>query len=330
MISVVLPVYNRAALLPVTLRSLLRQQQPPGDIIVVDDGSTDNSVQVARSFGEPVRVICQANQGPAAARNRGLAAAQGDWVHFFDSDDLAFPNLHAEQLEAVQRSGADIAFSPWLKCRIQNQRCIPIQQVFQRNGLPGSNLIHALLTNWSVVPICSLVRTRLARQVGGFPVELRGTEDQLFFLRLLLAGGRVIHTPDTLVIYRADNPGKLTSDDPASRLRHLRQWAAFLLLAHTECCRTGLDPSRWFDYRLRVWDARTSLQNLGDASDQLLLNQLCELEGSAWQQPLYRARRSLQRKGGGLTWRLFGRRAHRSFRCGPVRPQWQQQLNQLA
>lgn len=327
MLSVVVPVYNRAHLLPLTLASLLAQTQPADEILVVDDGSSDGSAAVAESFGSPVRVIRQANQGPAVARNRGLAEALGDWVHFFDSDDLALPTLHAEQLRVLEASGADVAYAPWLKCEISAQAIVPTNHVLQQNGLPHGNLVRALLTNWSVVPICCLIRTRLARQVGGFPAELHGTEDQLFFLRLLLAGAQVVHSPDTLVVYRADNPGKLSAGGDG---KHLRQWARFLLLAQEACLLHGVDPSRWFDFRLRVWDARVSLASQADPADQPLIEALHQLERGPWPELLYPLRRSIRRKGGGLTWRMLGRRAHRSFRAGALPPRLQTQLDQLA
>ncbi len=317
MLSVVVPVYNRADLLPLTLASLLDQTQPADEILVVDDGSTDESAAIAESFGPPVRVIRQANQGPAGARNRGLAEAQGEWVHFFDSDDLALPNLHAEQLAALERCGADVAYSPWLKCHMTVQAIVPINHVLQRHGLPRSDLVRALLTNWSVVPICCLIRTSIARRVGGFPTDLYGTEDQLFFLRLLLAGACVVHTPSTLVLYRADNPGKLSGAGQGS-CHHLRQWARFLLMAREACLPHGIDPCRWFDYRLRVWDARVSLAAQAEPGDLPLMEALYQLEHGPWPGMLYHLRRTIRRKGGGLTWRLLGRRAHRSFRVGTL------------
>lgn len=326
MLSVVVPVYNRADLLPRTLASLLAQTQTADEILVVDDGSSDGSAAVAESFGSPVRVIRQANQGPAAARNRGLAEALGDWVHFFDSDDLALPTLHAEQLRVLEASGADVAYAPWLKCEISAQAIVPTNHVLQQVGLPHGNLVRALLTNWSVVPICCLIRTRLARQVGGFPAELHGTEDQLFFLRLLLAGARVVHSPGTLVVYRADNPGKLSAGDDG---KHLRQWARFLLMARDACLLHGVDPCRWFDFRLRVWDARVSLAAQAKPHDRPLMEALHQLEHGPWPGMLYPLRRSIRRKGGGLSWRLLGRRAHRSFRAGALRTSQLAELQQF-
>jgi len=97
--SVIIPVYNSAATLARAVESVLAQTWAPHEIIVVDDGSSDNSLQLARGFGAPVRVITQANAGVSAARNRGAEVATGDWLAFLDADDWYYPERlrwHAE------------------------------------------------------------------------------------------------------------------------------------------------------------------------------------------------------------------------------------------
>ena len=146
-ISVIIPAYNRAGLIGETLQSLLNQTLPAREIIVVDDGSTDDTARVVERIAEELevrrleiddkqgagssdqgaldsrhspldsqpaakprlRVIRQQNAGPGVARNRGLAEATGEFIHFFDSDDVAAPNKHEVQLRALIETGADIA-----------------------------------------------------------------------------------------------------------------------------------------------------------------------------------------------------------------------------
>src|SRR5262249_59293001 len=91
-ISVVIPCYNGARFLRETLASVLAQTLPPLEVLVIDDGSTDDSGAVAESFGPPVRVIRQPNQGESVARNRGIEEAKGEWVGFLDADDLWNPD----------------------------------------------------------------------------------------------------------------------------------------------------------------------------------------------------------------------------------------------
>lgn len=88
LISVIIPTFNRAALLPDALASVQAQNYDALQVIVVDDGSTDNSAEVLRSLDGKLEYIYQRNQGPAAARNTGLCHARGEWIAFLDSDDV--------------------------------------------------------------------------------------------------------------------------------------------------------------------------------------------------------------------------------------------------
>lgn len=97
-VSVVVPAYNAAATLDETLSSLLSQTRRPDEIIVVDDGSSDNTAQLLRGYGPAITVVTKANGGLASARNVGCRAATGDYVAFLDADDLAVP--HRIELQA--------------------------------------------------------------------------------------------------------------------------------------------------------------------------------------------------------------------------------------
>jgi hypothetical protein len=108
-ISVITPCYNGGKYLRETIESVLAQTYPPLEMIVVDDGSTDDSAAIAESFGPPVRVIRQTNQGESAARNRGIAEARGDYLHFLDADDLLHPEAFARLADAVRDTPGAVA-----------------------------------------------------------------------------------------------------------------------------------------------------------------------------------------------------------------------------
>lgn len=99
LVSVVIPAYNAGSTLGETLRSVLAQTHPTLDVVVVDDGSRDDTPRVAAAFGERVRVISQANAGIATARNVSLRAARGDFIALLDADDLCEPERIAVQLK---------------------------------------------------------------------------------------------------------------------------------------------------------------------------------------------------------------------------------------
>src|SRR5262245_16886500 len=107
LVSVVIPTRNRASLLERTLRSVLAQRMGDLEVVVVDDGSTDDTTSVAGAADVRVAVVRnQTPEGVSAARNRGIAAARGSWIAFCDDDDLWSPEKLTLQLDAAQRAGA--------------------------------------------------------------------------------------------------------------------------------------------------------------------------------------------------------------------------------
>jgi glycosyltransferase involved in cell wall biosynthesis len=103
-VSVVVPTYNRAELLKLTLSSILSQTAPALEVIVVDDGSTDHTAQVCAGLTGSVRYIRQENRGLPAARNTGIRASMGEWIAFCDSDDIWVADKLAIQIEALRRT----------------------------------------------------------------------------------------------------------------------------------------------------------------------------------------------------------------------------------
>ncbi|BCX82140.1 hypothetical protein MIT9_P1725 [Methylomarinovum caldicuralii] len=101
--SVVIAVHNGERTLKRAIDSILAQTLPPREVIVVDDGSTDASAEIAAGYGAPVRVLRQQNRGAAAARNAGVAAARGNWIAFLDADDYYYPRRLELAAEAVRR-----------------------------------------------------------------------------------------------------------------------------------------------------------------------------------------------------------------------------------
>ena len=111
MISVVLPSYNRAHILPRAIESILGQTYKDIELIIVDDGSSDNTAEVVGSFSDSrIVYVRQENAGACAARNNGIAHARGDYIAFQDSDDIWHQDKLEKQLATLQNTGADIVF----------------------------------------------------------------------------------------------------------------------------------------------------------------------------------------------------------------------------
>ena len=339
-ISVIIPAYNRALLIGETLRSLLSQTVPADEIIVVDDGSTDETSNAAlAAFDEwksgnvkgkkltDFRVISQENSGPAKARNSGVAASTGEFIHFFDSDDLAAPNKHEVQLNALLESGAEIAYGPWVKGKICDGTFTPENSVLQQRGLPNGDLIEALLTNWSIVPHACLFRRSIVEKTGGFPEHLYAGEDQLMFLNCLLSGAKVVHTLGTLELYRIGVAGKIT-DSGTAQNRHAAQWARFLVDADQACRKHGISPTNWYGFRARAWEAIQDMKKFGIV-DQDLIKSLNFIKGAGTPDIIYLLEREMRRKFLGLKSRLVGNRENSSFMAAPLTNEQKLQIQKM-
>ena len=122
-VSVVIPAYNIGDFIARAINSVLAQTHPPSEIIVVDDGSTDNTGEVIRSFGEKVRYIHQQNGGLSAARNTAMRASECKWISFLDGDDEWLPGHLQAQIELLRRN-PDLMWSTgnYLRCLCDKPR----------------------------------------------------------------------------------------------------------------------------------------------------------------------------------------------------------------
>ena len=250
-VSVVVPCYNGAPFLRETLESALAQTHPPLEVIVVDDGSTDDSAAIAEGFGPPVRVIRQGNQGESVARNRGVEAATGEWVAFLDADDLWEPGKTSVQLAAA--GSGDVA------CHTLIERFWPDGSVVRQAPVPaGYGYTVAELANWRTNaiqgPSSLLVRREACPR---FDAAVRYGEDTLFCLELSRRGS-IARVDEHLSRYR-QHPGSQRHDfrGYAQRFAAVTGW----IEAHCEGSEaaealTGICESRADILRRAYYDRR--------------------------------------------------------------------------
>ena len=200
LVSVVIPVFNGEGFLREAVESVLAQKYSPLEIIMVDDGSTDGTADVARSLPETVRYLHQTNQGPAAARNRGIERAQGSLIAFADADDLWPEDKLALQLPYLMRDpAAEIVMG-----RIQ-------QVLLSETG--AENFAEPA---YSVNLGSAIIRKSVFERVGLFDETMRYSEDVDWFMRAREGGAAIVTIDAVTLLYRQHDQnmtrGKSTSE----------------------------------------------------------------------------------------------------------------------
>lgn len=191
LVSVVMPAYNAAPYLEAAIRSVLEQDYPAVELIVVDDGSSDGTPEFAAGFGERVRVLCQQNAGPAAARNRGMAAARGELVAFLDADDVWLPGKLRAQVDYLRdHPEVGVVYGGFLRWSAAPDGSFGPPPV-PPGADPGEPLVReqsgwiytGLLFDNIVHVITAMLRKPVIDRLGGFDETLRTGEDYDFWLR---------------------------------------------------------------------------------------------------------------------------------------------------
>jgi len=194
-VSVVVPTFNRAHLINRALQSVVSQTYRPLDLIVVDDGSTDDTCERVRTEYPHATLLSQSNQGVSAARNRGLSVAQGDWIAFLDSDDTWCESKIEQQLQALAKE--------------PRSRICHTDEVWIRNGVrvnpmnkhlkSGGNIFKQCLPRCVISPSAVLLHRSVFEDFGSFDEELPACEDYDLWLRLS-AKLPVTYLPEKLVV----------------------------------------------------------------------------------------------------------------------------------
>ncbi|WP_288373832.1 glycosyltransferase family 2 protein [uncultured Algoriphagus sp.] len=212
LVSIIIPVYNKALFVSSTLESALGQTYPNTEIILVDDGSIDNSFEILKAYFEkyPDRIVLinQENLGVSAATNRGIVASKGDYIQFLDADDLISPDKIEKQIGLLAGKSYDsIATCEWVnfETTIEQYNRVPYG-VFQ-NFDSGLDLQLRFWNHQEMIAISSYLTHRdLILKAGSWDETLTINQDGEFFTRVLLHGEQVFFEPDGKVYYRS--PGE--------------------------------------------------------------------------------------------------------------------------
>lgn len=201
LVSIIIPCYNNEQYIAEAIESALNQSYPATEVIVVDDGSTDSSLEIIRSYGDRIQYFGQKNQGAPVARNFGLARARGEYVKFLDGDDALLPDCIERQVR--QFEDLDPAARAIVTGNVQaiDERGNNAgQMIFRPKEKNESSIYYMLVKNPPTA--APLHRKEYLKQIGGFdPSMIKGQEWDLH-LRLALSGVEFIHYPQITYRYR--------------------------------------------------------------------------------------------------------------------------------
>lgn len=209
LVSIIIPTFNRAQCVRRALDSVFAQTFRDFEVVVVDDGSTDDTVEILKSYGAQIRLLCQPNGGASAARNTGLQAARGKWIAFLDSDDQWRPEKLAVQWEFALKYGATVCFS---RCVAETGEWLPdLEEVTSTLKEPGvhhvADPVEFLSRARSHPYLQSLLLEKAwFARTGFFDTTLSAGEDTAWLLRLAhLTDCIYVDRPLTTIFRGSDN-----------------------------------------------------------------------------------------------------------------------------
>ena len=213
-ISIVIPCFEAARTIAAAVGSALEQRDFGIDIIVVDDGSTDSSLEIARAFEPRVRVLTGPNQGVSAARNRGIRETSGAWIVFLDADDLLVPGTLQNRLETAEATGADVVVCDWQE--FFDGRDGTVDGAVRSLDLAALAVDAELAcaTHVWASTAALMYRRSLVEKIGGFREDLPVIQDARFLFDAAFHGARFAHSPHLGARHRL-SPQSLSRRDPA-------------------------------------------------------------------------------------------------------------------
>ena len=211
-ISVVIPTYNRASTISATVQAVLDQTYSDREVIIVDDGSTDNTAEVLSAFGEAITVIRQENKGITGARNTGIRAAKGDWIALQDSDDHWEPEKLQMQVDDINANpGLDVYLT---NARLQRNHIGEEVGAFEYSGFSkllegGFTVLERPLISQLEYGIawaqCALVRREFFFDTGLYDEELTIFTDVDMFTRLAVGARWGVNSETPVIIQRVES-----------------------------------------------------------------------------------------------------------------------------
>ena len=272
LVSVVIPCYNAARWIAETIASVVAQDYKPLEIVVVDDESTDETVDVIKQQGSVDTILRVPHGGAGRARNAGTAGARGEYIQYLDADDQLALGKVRKQIERLEATGRDVAYGNW-------QRLIETPGGTQRGAVvrrqvdeAGVDPAVALLMDFWCPPAAYMFRRRIVDRVGGWNERLSIIQDARFVLDCALHGAQFEYIDATMAFYRIH----ATSLSRSNRAVFLRECLESAVEVEAELTARGQIRG---DHRLALAHVFRNVAQGSVAVDRALLSDACaELE----------------------------------------------------
>jgi glycosyltransferase involved in cell wall biosynthesis len=221
LVSILMPAYNARRWIREALESALGQTWPRKEIIVVNDGSTDGTFDIAKSYeSRNVRVLTQANRGASAARNAAMGQAQGDYIQWLDADDVLAPDKIARQMSAAASLSPSVLLSgPWAYFHRNTRRAQPHPSPLWADHMPIDWLMLKMGGSFHMQTGTWLTSRQLMAKAGLFDEGLWRDNDGEFFGRVVAASDSIRFVPGANVYYRQVPYGSITDMTNSSKKR---------------------------------------------------------------------------------------------------------------
>ncbi len=208
LVSVIIPAYNSAKTIEKTLQSVFDQDYPSIEIIVVNDGSTDNTDEILSKYTDKIQYYKQINSGVSVARNFGYSKAKGEYIQYLDADDLLAKGKLTKQVNALKETGADVSYGDWTKFSEADGKMLELETIEKQMGTRPE--IELYTNFW--VPLAALLYTRkITDKIGTWNITLPVIQDARYALDAAIHRAKFTYTSGVMAYYRTHQSDSLSN-----------------------------------------------------------------------------------------------------------------------
>jgi len=219
LVSILIPLYNAEEYFSETIKSLLAQTYENIEIIIVDDGSTDSSLKIARDYEKlhkHIKVYAQENSGAQVARNKAFEMSKGEYIQYFDADDIMHPDKISSQMEVLREYGfkdSIVATGSWGKFFDSTEETIFINQTINKNYDDKFLYFKEAWENEEyVIGQAWLLPRSINKKIGNWNTRLTKHQDGEFFTRVVYSSDKIVFVQESIVYYRKGIANSISSD----------------------------------------------------------------------------------------------------------------------